>query len=107
MSTKTGTGSAPETPSEPESPSTPSGRKRDKIARMKARGKRAQTNLTGLMIGVLIATIVAVQVFIPVVNDAVASSNLSGTTETVVSLLPLFAGLLLLISLASPLMRRF
>lgn len=46
------------------------------------------------------------QVFIPVVNDAVAESNISGTTETIVTLLPLFAGLLLLVALAGPLMRR-
>lgn len=67
---------------------------------------RAQTNLVGLFIGVLIAAIVAIQVFIPVVNDAIASSNVSGTTETILSLLGLFSALLLLISLASPLMRR-
>jgi peptidoglycan biosynthesis protein MviN/MurJ (putative lipid II flippase) len=69
--------------------------------------RRGQTNLTGLMIGVLIAAIVAIQVFIPVVNDAIASSNISGTEKTVLELLGLFASLLLLISLASPLMRRF
>lgn len=64
------------------------------------------TNLVGLFIGLMIATIVAVQVMIPVVNDAIASANLSGTTKTVVELIPLFAALLLLIALASPLMRR-
>lgn len=89
------------------SPSGPTGEKRGKIARMKERGSRAQTNLTGLMIGVLIAAIVGIQVFIPVINDALSSSNVSGTTATVIGLLPLFAGLLLLISLASPLMQRF
>jgi len=68
--------------------------------------KRAQSNLTGLFIGLLIAAIVAIQVFIPVVQDAINQANLSGTTATVVNLLPLFAALLLLIALASPLMRR-
>lgn len=68
--------------------------------------RRAQSNLTGLFIGLLIAAIVAIQVFIPVVQDAINSANLSGTTLTVVELLPLFAALLLLIALASPLMRR-
>jgi hypothetical protein len=67
---------------------------------------RAQTNLTGLMIGILIAAIVAIQVFIPVVNDAIASSNATGTTKTILELLPLFAALLVLVSQASPLMRR-
>jgi hypothetical protein len=68
---------------------------------------RAQTNLTGLMIGILISAIVAIQVFIPVVNDAIADSNVSGTEATILGLLPLFASLLLLIALASPLMQRF
>lgn len=70
---------------------------------------RAQTNLVGLFIGLMIAAIVAVQVFIPVVVDAINnlnSSNVSTTTFTVLELLPLFAALLLLIALASPLMRR-
>lgn len=65
-----------------------------------------QTNLVGLFIGLMIAAIVAVQVFIPTVNDAINSANLTGTEATVAGLLPLFAVLLLLIALASPLMRR-
>lgn len=67
---------------------------------------RGQTNLVSLFIGLMIAAIVAVQVFIPVVNDAIASSNVSGTEKTILTLLPLFAALLLLIALASPLMSR-
>ena len=67
---------------------------------------RAQTNLVGLFIGLMIASIVAIQVFIPVVQDAIAQSNVTGTTATILDLLPMFAGLLLLIALASPLMRR-
>lgn len=59
------------------------------------------------MIGVLISVIVGVQVVIPVVNDAIASSNVSGTTQTVLGLIPLFIGLLILIGVAAPLMRRF
>lgn len=72
-----------------------------------ARGnERAQTNLVGLVMGLLFAGIVIVQVFIPVMNDAISSANLSGTTKTIVDLVPLFAGLLLLVAIASPLMRR-
>jgi len=66
----------------------------------------AGSNLVGLFIGILIAAIVAIQVFIPVVNDAISSSSISGTPATVLELLPLFAALLVLIALASPLMRR-
>lgn len=68
--------------------------------------ERGQTNLVGLFIGLLIAGIVAIQVFIPVINDAISNSNVSGTTASVLDLLPLFAGLLLLVALAAPLMRR-
>lgn len=67
---------------------------------------RAQTNLVGLFIGLMIAAIVAIQVFIPVVQDAINNSNVSGTSATILGLLPMFAALLLLIALASPLMRR-
>lgn len=72
-------------------------------------GRRGQTrtsNLVGLFIGILIAAIVAVNVFIPVVNDAIASSNVSGTEKTILDLLPLFAALLVMIALAAPLMSR-
>jgi hypothetical protein len=62
------------------------------------------TNLVGLFIGIMVAAIVGVQVAIPVVQDAI--SNLSGTEATVAGLIPLFIVLLLLIALASPLMRR-
>ncbi len=67
---------------------------------------RGQTNLVGLFIGLMIAAIVAIQVFIPVVNDAISSSNVSGTAATILELLPMFGALLLLVALASPLMRR-
>jgi uncharacterized membrane-anchored protein YitT (DUF2179 family) len=68
---------------------------------------RAQgTNMVGLFIGLLIAAIVVVQVFIPVIQDAIANSGVSGTEQTILELLPLFASLLLLIALAAPLMRR-
>jgi len=73
-----------------------------------SRDNRAQMggNMVGLFIGLLIAAIVVLQVFIPVVQDAIASSGISGTEQTIVELLPLFAVLLLLIALAGPLMRR-
>lgn len=63
-------------------------------------------NLVSLMIGVLIAAIVTIQVFIPTVNDAIASASVSGTAATILELLPLFGALLVMIALASPLMRR-
>lgn len=72
----------------------------------RAQGMAGGSNLVGLFMGLLIAAIVAISVFIPVVNDAIASSSVSGNTATILELLPLFAALLLLIALASPLMRR-
>lgn len=80
-----------------------------KLAKLKG-AERAQmgggSNLVGLFMGLLIAAIVAISVFIPVVNDTISSANVSGNTATILELLPLFAALLLLIALASPLMRR-
>lgn len=71
------------------------------------RADRAQTtNIAGLFIGIMVATIIGVDVAIPVILDAVANSSVSGNTETILDLLPLFIGLLLLIALASPLMNR-
>lgn len=67
---------------------------------------RGQGNLSSLFIGIMVAAIMGVAVVIPVVNDIIAQANLSGTVATIVTLIPLFIGLLLLVSLASPLMKR-
>jgi hypothetical protein len=67
---------------------------------------RGQTNLVGLVIGVMIAAIVVVNVAIPVINDALNNSNASGSTAIILGLIPLFLGLLLMVSVASPLMNR-
>lgn len=68
--------------------------------------ERAQGNLAGLVIGITISAVVAVAVAIPVINDVVASSNATGTTQTVLDLLDLFVALLILVAIASPLMSR-
>lgn len=67
---------------------------------------RGQGNLAGLFVGVMVAAIIGIAVVIPVINDVIADANLSGTTETIVTLIPLFVALLLIIALAGPLMRR-
>lgn len=54
----------------------------------------------------MIAAVIAIQVVIPVISDALASSNVSGITATILGLVTTFIALLLLISVASPLMRR-
>jgi len=63
-------------------------------------------NLVSLFIGILIAALVVLQVFIPVVTDTIASSGIDGTVLQIAELLPLFSALLLLIAMAGPLMRR-
>ena len=59
-----------------------------------------------MFIGILVAAIVVLQVFIPVIDEMIASSGIEGTTLQVAELLPLFASLILLIAMAGPLMRR-
>ena len=72
----------------------------------RSHGERGQVNLTGLFIGILISGIVTMGVFIPVWNDVLASSNVTGTTKTILEYVPLFAGLMLLVAIAGPLMSR-
>lgn len=67
---------------------------------------RAQGNLAGLFIGVMVAVIIGVGVVIPVVQDILAESNVSGTTALILGLIPLMIGVMLIVSLASPLMQR-
>lgn len=69
-------------------------------------GGRGGSNIGGLFIGIMVAAILGIGVAIPVVEDVIASSNVSGTTATVVGLISLFIALLLLVALAGPLMRR-
>lgn len=82
------------------------------IARLKSSkwvpsDRRAQgSNLTGLIIGVAVAAIVGVGVGIPIINDVIASANLSGITATVVGFIPIMLGLLIFVAAASPIMNR-
>jgi hypothetical protein len=75
------------------------------MAKMKG-SDLAQGNIGGLFIGIMVAAILGVAVAIPVVQDVINESNVTGTTATVLDLVPLFIGLLLLVALAGPLMRR-
>lgn len=82
------------------------GRIMNEIRKRRRMGERAQGNLVGLILGLLVAGIVVIDVFIPTINNAINSANLTGTTLTIVNLLPLFGALILLVALASPLMSR-
>jgi hypothetical protein len=70
------------------------------------RSARGQGNIGSLFIGVMVAAILGIGVAIPVILDVINESNVSGTTATVLNLVPLFVALLLLVALAGPLMRR-
>lgn len=67
---------------------------------------RAQGNIGSLFIGVMVAAILGIGVAIPVILDVINNANVTGTTATVLGLVPLFVALLLLVALAGPLMRR-
>jgi hypothetical protein len=57
--------------------------------------------MVGTIIGLVVAIIVLVAVAIPVTNQVIADANLTGTTATVVGLIPLFLGLLGLLMVAA------
>lgn len=68
---------------------------------------RGQSNLVQLFLGIAIAFIVGVGVAIPILNDVISSTNFTNPmTGTVVGYVPLFLGLLLLVAVAAPIMRR-
>lgn len=70
--------------------------------------QRAQTggNLVGLVIGIAVAVIVGVGVSIPIVNDVIASANLSGLTATIVGFIPVMLGVLIFVATVGPIMQR-
>lgn len=53
--------------------------------------------VVGQIIGLMIAIVVLVAVAIPVTTQVITDANLSGTTATVVNLIPLFLGLAALV----------
>jgi len=73
-----------------------------------AADNRAQggTNLVGLIIGIVVAAIVGIAVGIPVIQDAIAQANVSGTTALIVGFIPVMIGLMIFVATASPIMRR-
>jgi VIT1/CCC1 family predicted Fe2+/Mn2+ transporter len=72
-----------------------------------ARDSRAQGgNLSGLMVGIGVAAIIGIGVVIPIVNDVIASSSVSGITATILGFIPIMLGLLIFVASASPIMNR-
>ena len=62
--------------------------------------KKAQSGLVAALIGVLIAIIVGVAAAIPVTQTVIDGANLTGTTATIVDLIPLMIGLVLFVAVA-------
>lgn len=52
------------------------------------------------------AAIVGLGVGIPIVNEVIASANVTGITATVVEFIPVMLALLIFVATASPIMRR-
>ena len=63
--------------------------------------KKAQGGLVAAFIGILVAVIVGVGVAIPVIQDTITNASLTGTTFTIVNLLPLMIGLVLFVAVAA------
>jgi hypothetical protein len=70
--------------------------------------ERAQAggNLVSLIVGIAVASIVGIGVGIPIMNEVINTSNLTGITATVVNFIPVMLGLLIFVATASPIMRR-
>lgn len=72
-----------------------------------AQAERAQMaggNLVSTVLGIAVAVIVGVGVSIPVVNDVLASSNITGLTATIVGFIPVMLGVLIFVATVGPIM---
>jgi len=63
--------------------------------------KYAQGGLSGAFIGIMIATIIGVGVTIPIVQDVIDDSNITGLTAVVLGNLPILLGVVLLVAVAN------
>lgn len=70
------------------------------------RHARAQGNLVSLVIGIAVAVIVGVGVAIPIVNDVLATSNITGLTKMIVGFIPVMLGVLIFVATVGPIMNR-
>lgn len=74
---------------------------RTQWAMAKVMNRKGLGGAAGTVIGVMIAIIVIVAVALPVTEDVVNSSTSTGTTATILDLLPLFLGLAALVTVAA------
>jgi hypothetical protein len=64
---------------------------------MLTKSKLFRAQITKQFIGIMVVIIIGVAVVIPVVNSVIATANLTGTTKTLVELLPLFIAIALIL----------
>lgn len=64
------------------------------------RNKKGQSGLSGAFISIMIAVIIGVGVAIPVIQDMIANSTVTGTTATILGYVPLLLGVVLLVAVA-------
>lgn len=57
-------------------------------------------NMIGGMIGLIIGIVMSVAVAIPITEDVVTDANLTGTTKTIVEILPIFVALVPMVMVA-------
>ena len=62
--------------------------------------KHKQGGLVTAFIAILVATIVGVAVTIPVIIDTIQNASITGTTRTILDLLPLMIALVLFVAVA-------
>lgn len=67
----------------------------------KAMNSKGLVGVTGVVIGTMISIIIIVAVALPVTESVVNSSTSTGTTATILDLLPLFIGLAALVTVAA------
>ena len=63
--------------------------------------RKGMAGTAGVVIAVMIAIIIIVAVALPVTEDVIAQSSSTGTTATILNLLPLFLGLAALVTVAA------
>lgn len=64
---------------------------------MLTKSKLFRAQITKQFIGIMVVIIIGVAVVIPVVNSVIATANLTGTTKTLIELLPLFIAIALIL----------
>ncbi len=67
------------------------------LKKMLTQPKQFKAQITKQFIGIMVVIIIGVAVVIPVINDVIAVANLTGTTATLVGLLPLFIAIALIL----------